>query len=413
MDQAVASNQASPIDAKEVKQRFPFFASNPDTVYLDNASTSQKPETVIKTINDFYSQSCSNAGRANYSLSSQAAKSIEQAREATAKFLNTSTRNIAFTSGATESLNLIALSWGLNNLADGDEVMVCLQDHKSAVFPWLNLKELLAKSNINIEIVPFKIHDVGDYDLKTVKEGLSEKTRLISMTHVHHLYGMDMEVDDIRKIVGPDVLISLDACQSAGHIPVDLEKLPVDFLSLSGHKMFAGNGVGVLFARDSRINDLRPVKVGGNSITITEAGPSMANLFEAGTLNIPAILSMKTAIEFINEIGIDNIAKHISILTRYTYEGLKAIPGIEFGPGPGRCDCPGGYGIIPFRLQDIEANDLGFMLGDEDILVRTGDHCKGEKSKTSEEELVRVSMQLYNSKEDIDLLIESIEEAIS
>ena len=396
-----------------VKERFPFFSHNPDLVFFDNASTTQKPDTVIACMQDYYSKSCSNAGRANYRLSSKTSKEIEETRSAVARFFNTEEESIAFTSGATESLNLIALSWGQANLKDGDEIMVCLEDHKSAVFPWLNLKSNLKKAGINIEIVPYKVHDVGDYDLATIKEGLSEKTRLIAMSHIHHVYGMDMEVKDIRKIVGDQVLISLDACQSAGHIPIDLAQLPVDFLSTSGHKMFAGNGVGILWAKKEIINQLAPVKVGGTGLTIKESGATMANLFEVGTLNIPAILSLKAAIEFIEEIGIKTIESYLAKLTRYAYEGLRAIPGIDFGPGPGRCDCPGGYGIIPFRLQGIEANDLGFMLDDEDILVRTGDHCRGKQSESPEEDYVRVSMQIYNTKEDVDKLLEALEEAIS
>lgn len=409
MDQATTHA----IDTKQIKQKFPFFASNPDTVYLDNASTTQKPDVVVETISQFYTKYYSNAGRANYKLSSQAAKAIEESRQKTAGFFKADARNIAFTSGATESLNLIALSWGLNNLKNGDQVMVCLQDHKSSVFPWLNLKKLLDGFGIRIEIVPFRIHDVGDYDLKTIKEGLTERTRLIAVSHVHHVFGMDMEIKEIREIVGDDVVVSLDACQSAGHIPVELDSLPVDFMSCSGHKMFAGSGLGVLWARDSRLKELRPAKVGGGSITITEAGATMADLFETGTLNIPAILSMKSAIEFIEEVGIYSIARHLAKLTRYTYEGLRDIPGCEFGPGPGRCDCPGGYGIIPFRLQGIEANDLGFLLDDENILVRTGDHCKGEKTGTSDDDLVRVSLQIYNSEEDVDRLLECLGEAVS
>lgn len=407
------------IDTKEklaastVRERFPFFAHNPDLVFFDNASTTQKPDNVLACINDYYSKSCSNAGRANYRLSSKTSKGIEETRTTVAKFFNTSEECIAFTSGATDSLNLLALSWGFSNLKDGDQVMVCLEDHKSAVFPWLNLKSNLQKSGINIEVVPFKVHDVGDYDLATVKEAVSDKTRLIAMSHVHHVYGMDMEVKEIRSIVGDNVLISLDACQSAGHIPIDLSTLPVDFLSTSGHKMFAGNGVGVFWAKKERISELSPVKVGGTGVTIKESGATMANLFEVGTLNIPAILSLKAAIEFINEIGIETIESHLAKLTRYAYEGLREIPGIDFGPGPGRCDCPGGFGIIPFKLQGIEANDLGFMLDDEDILVRTGEHCKGKKSESPDEDYVRVSMQVYNTREEVDRLIEALEEAIS
>ncbi len=403
------------IDVSAVRSRFPIFAAKPDVVFFDNAATSQKPAEVIRTMDDFYAKTCSNSGRASYRMSTQTAQAIEKSRTTVAQFLNARTEDIVFTGGATDSLNTVSLAWGLSSLNDGDEIMVCMQDHKSAVLPWLNLRRILGLFGRNIKIVPFKIHDVGDYDLRTVREGVTPKTRLIAMSHIHHVYGMDMEVNDIREIVGDKVLISLDASQSVGHIPVNLKELPVDFLSFSGHKMFAGNGIGGLWINPARQAELSPVRVGGMGATFSEesvvAASSLQEMLEAGTPNVPSIMSLVPAIEFINEIGIENIGNRLSNLTRYLYDSIKQIPGIDFGPGPGRCGCPGGYGILSFRIEDISVSDLGFMLDSENILVRTGDHCVSRADE--EDEYVRVSMQVYNTQEEIDTLIEVLEESVS
>lgn len=405
------------IDVTTVREQFPIIQEKPELVFFDNASTTQKPATVIKAIEEYYSNACSNAGRASYRMSSKTALAIQESRAKVAELINSRPEDLVFTSGATESLNTVALSWGLTNLNDGDEVMVCLQDHKSAVLPWFNLKRMLAGFGKSINIVTFEPHDVGDYDLRTIREKVSPKTRLIAMAHVHHVYGMDMEVSDIREIVGPDVLISLDASQSAGHIKVDVEELAVDFVSFSGHKMFAGNGTGILWVNPKRQPELTPVRVGGMGATLaaedeaTFFAGSLQDLLEAGTPNIPSIVSLAPAVEFIQKVGIEQIAGHLSKLTRRLYEGLKEIPGIDFGPGPGRCGCPGGYGILSFRIEGIEVSDLGFMLDSENIMVRTGDHCVSKAS--AEDEYARVSLQIYNTEEEIGRFIEVLEDSVS
>lgn len=411
-----ASASEATIDVSAIRALFPILKDKPGYIFFDNASTTQKPASVISAIDEFYTKSCSNAGRASYRMSSQTTNAIQNSRAKVAQLINARAEDIVFTSGATDSLNTVALSWGLANLNDGDEVMVCLQDHKSAVLPWFNLKRILAGFGKTINIVPFEIHDVGDYDLRTIREGVSPKTRLIAMSHIHHVYGMDMEVSDIREIVGPNVLISLDASQSVGHIPVDAEKLAVDFISFSGHKMFAGNGVGVLWVAQERQPELTPVRVGGMGAVLSSetenafCSSSLQDLLEAGTPNIASIVSLAPAVDFILETGVDNIAGHLARLTRKMYEAVKEIPGVDFGPGPGRCGCPGGYGIIAFRIEGLSVSDLGFMLDSESILVRTGDHCVSKASE--EDQYVRVSLQVYNTEEEIEAFVEVLEDSV-
>jgi cysteine desulfurase/selenocysteine lyase len=210
-----------------IRDRFPIFDQMPDTVFLDNASTTHKPDSVIQVFDTFYRRDCSNAGRAIYPSSMRAAQKIEKARHDVARLIGAHAREIAFTSGATDSFNTVAWSWGLTNLKDGDEILFCPQDHRSAILPWQNLQSVLAGMGKNITLVPFGIHAVGDYDFRDLRNALTERTRVIALSHIHHVFGVDMEISDIRKIVGADVVMSLDASQSVGHIKVDVNELDV------------------------------------------------------------------------------------------------------------------------------------------------------------------------------------------
>lgn len=403
------------IEVERVRRQFPLLQKNRDKIFFDNASTVQKPSAVIETVNNFNELQCSNAGRGSYSWSTRMAAAVEETRERLAKFFNTNGSQIAFTNGATDSLNLVAQCWGLHNLKDGDEVMVCLEDHRSSVLPWLNLKELLVRFGININIVPFLIHPSGTYDRKSICEALSSKTRLISLSHIHHVYGMEMDIVEIKKSIPDSVLISLDASQSAGHIEIDFDEIGVDFISLAGHKMFAANGVGLLWASPRAIEDTWPIRVGAKT-NVSERcerlvldRSSMAGIFECGTLNLPAILSFSTAIEFIESIGRRALEAHISALTKNLVSRLKTIPGIEFAPGIGICDCTKGYGIVSFKFSTAKVADVGAYLDSENIFVRTGDHCLG-RVQSDDEEYMRVSLQIYNGMDDVARFIEVLED---
>ncbi len=391
------------------RQEFPIFAGHPDLIFFDNASTSQKPASVLQTINEFYALQCTNAGRAAYRWSTKALKAIEETRLAVAQFLNAEGNEVIFTSGATESLNMVATCWGLTNLADGDEIMLCLEDHQSAIFPWLNLKRLLAEFGRQISIVPFPLDTMGDYPFAGIRSRVSTRTRLIAISHIHHVYGLDMEVNAVREIVGKDVVISLDASQSVGHTKVDVKALDVDFVSFSGHKMFAGNGTGILWIHNRRQGEMSPIRLGGySSATIAKEQLSLntANLpllLENGTQNIPSILSLRSAIEFIDKVGLENIERGVSDLTFYLLEQLKTLPHLEFAPGLAVCNCPVGYGIISFRSENISTTDLAFLLDSENIFVRTGDHCL--PSAGERPDYLRVSLHLYNTRDEIDRFI--------
>jgi cysteine desulfurase/selenocysteine lyase len=418
------SHTTEDVLSRHVRERFPALRAAADVLFLDNASTTQKPEQVIATIEAFYRTDCANAGRAIYPSALRAAQCIEKARCDAARLINADPAEVAFTTGATDSLNAVAFMWGLQNLEDGDEVMVCLQDHKAAVEPWQLAAKTLARFGKKITVKTFDIHPVGDYDFRSIRAALSERTRVVALAHIHHVFGVDMEINEIRRIVGAQVIISLDASQSIAHTKVDAQSLDVDFISFSGHKAFAGNGVGVLFARKSRHAELAPLRGGGHSTALSsdinaDERMNFIDKVEVGTLNIPAIASLSSAIDFIEEIGIENIESHVSALTSLLVEKLKPLPGVIFAPGPVTCGCPGGFGILSFRFEHVSSFDLASALANEQIHVRSGDHCRAGQRQYHDagsdgfEDFIRVSMQVYNTPGDVDTLAHTLEELVS
>jgi cysteine desulfurase / selenocysteine lyase len=408
---STAACNATPSHTLDVKQLFPAFTAQPDTIFADNASTTQKPQTVIDSIESFYRTDCANAGRAIYPSSLRAGQAIEKARQDVATFINGQPSEIAFTAGATDSLNAVAWMWGLANLQDGDEVLLCPQDHSSAVLPWQNMQATLARLGKRISIVPFDIHAVGDYDLRSIKRALSDRTRVIALSHIHHVFGLDMEIKEIRELVGANVVITLDASQSIGHTIVDAKSLDVDFISFSGHKMFAGNGVGVLFARAQRQGELIALRTGGQSAAFVSdmsvaARDAFINKVEGGTLNIPSVVSLSAAIQFIQQLGIEKIENHVSSLTSKLVEGVSKIPGVIFAPGPVPCGCPGGFGILSFRFEQASSLDVASALANERIYVRSGLHCRADVD--SGDDYIRVSLHVYNTQSDVQVFVETL-----
>ena len=384
------------LNIENIRSQFPIFANRPDTIFFDNAATSQRPQSVIDVMNLFYTHNCANAGRSAYQMSTNLKRRLDVTRARVASFIGAQPEDICFTSGATESLDIIVRKWGLNNLKNGDEIMLCLEDHESAVQPWFDLRDQLKKFGIKIRIVPIRMHPDGDYELKHIAEAKTKRTRLMAMTHIHHLYGLDMEVNEVRKILGKKVLIALDATQSVGHRQVDVTELPVDFLVFSGHKMFAGNGSGGLWVSPKLRKTLTPKPKPKIN--------TLSSILEAGTQNTPSILSLGAAIDFIDSVGIDTIEATVDKLTKYLYAKLKQLPGIEFSPGVDRCNCAHGYGVISFRFQQAQTADVAAMLAGENILVRANSHC-AFKQQTSDH-YMRVSLHVYNTESEIDRLID-------
>jgi cysteine desulfurase / selenocysteine lyase len=391
----------------DLKEQFPFFINNPDIVYFDNASTTQKPTAVISAINKYLNNYCANAGRGSYTLANKVTKEIEDIREKIKIFINAkSPDEIVFTSGTTASINFITYSWGLHNLKTDDEILVCFEDHDSNVLPWINMKNVLSLAGIQIKIANFKNTSAGDANIQDILSKITGKTRLVVLTHIHNLYGIKTDVEVIRKKINKDVLISLDAAQSAGHIPLNVQDLGVDFLSFSGHKMFASTGTGILFINKRIHNRISPFLVGGGTTIPGRSSQILKDipyLLEAGTHNILGIISVGAAIDFINKISIEKIHDQLLTLSQYLLDKLRTVPGIEFLPGIAFCRCAVGYGTIAFNINGIPSSDIGFILNENNIFVRAGTHCTGGVSNKNG--AVRVSLHIYNTTEEIDKLV--------
>ncbi len=384
---------------------------------MDSAATTQKPQLVLDALTDFYTRYNTNAGRSSYPIANKLTKEVEEVREKVRKFINAKEKDeIIFTSGSTDGFNKVAYTLGLHYLKDGDEVLYCPQDHKSFVLPWFNVQKLLKKIGITINLVPFKVNKMGSIDRDDLFSKVTNKTKIINTTHIHNIYGADSDINKIRDWLGDkDILINVDATQSVGHRLVDVQQLGADTLSFSGHKMFAIQGVGATFITKKIHEFMEPVFVGGgNGVKLHDGEVKVTNFsqaYESGTQNYAGILTLGKAIEFIEQIGIENIYIHLSELTQYLLKELRELKKIVFVYGPNFWSCADGAGILSFKVDGLSASEVGFILAENGILVRTGDHCISSRDEF--DDTVRVSMHVYNTTEDVDKLIIILKKMLS
>ncbi|MGW4248620.1 aminotransferase class V-fold PLP-dependent enzyme [Nocardia sp. NPDC004722] len=385
-------------------------------VYLDSASTTQKPLPVISAVHEYHSARTANAGRGTYPWASNLTRRIEEVRAAMAEFIGAAPDEVVFTGGATAGLNAVALSWALTNLADGDEILYSPRDHASNVYPWLQLRQLLTRFGRSITLVPYRVTALGEADTDDIAARVTARTRLITVSHLHHVFGALNTLEELRGRIDPAIALCFDCSQSGGHLRVDVEELGADFAVFSAHKMFGAPGTGVLYCRRRRHGELAPFLPGGNSAVALDdsglvAGP-MPQLLEGGTHNIPGMLALGAALEVLHEVGVDAITAHNRALTQRLIAGLRPITGLEFLPGPAYAPCETGYGIVSFTLAGISATDLGFVLSELGFLVRTGAHCVPAAHLPNEtladEDSVRVSTHLYTTFDEIDRFTECV-----
>ncbi|BAW07064.1 hypothetical protein NS14008_16385 [Nocardia seriolae] len=388
-------------------------------VYLDSASTTQKPLPVIDAVRRYHSEHTANAGRGTYPWASQLTRSVEQVRVAMAEFIGAAPQEVVFTGGATAGLNAVALSWALTNLRDGDEILYSPRDHASNVYPWLRLRGLLGGFGRTIRLVPYPVTALGEADIEALAARITPRTRLITVSHLHHVFGALTTLEELRGRIDPAIALCFDCSQSGGHLPVRVDELDADFAVFSAHKMFGAPGLGVLYCRARRHGELTPFLPGGNSAVAPDdsgllSGP-MPGLLEGGTHNLPGILALGAALEVLDELGVAAIASHNRALTLRLIAGLREIAGVEFRPGPAYAPCATGYGIVSFTLAGISATDLGFVLGELGFLVRTGAHCvptgtepTDRDSAGADEDSVRVSTHVYTTFDEIDRFTECV-----
>lgn len=374
-------------------------------VYLDNAATTQKPQVVIDTLNQYYQTINSNIHRGVHYLSQRATDEFEASREAVRRFINAAhSYEIIFTRGATDSMNLVAASFGRTFLQAGDEIVVSEMEHHANIVPWQFLCE---ERGCVLKVIPFD--EKGELCLDQLPSLLSNKTKIVAVTHVSNTLGT---INPVREIIhqahekGVPVLI--DGAQAVSHCPVDVQELDCDFYCFSGHKMYAPMGIGVMYGKEEWLNRMRPYQGGGEMIKqVTFAKTTYNELpfkFEAGTPSVGDAMGLKTAIEYMEKIGVPNIAAYEKELLDYAVERLTAVEGLRiYGTSSHKA------AIVSFNIEGIHPSDLGDIMDKLGVAVRTGHHCTQPiMDHFGIPGTVRASFALYNEKKEIDSLFEAI-----
>lgn len=394
---------------EDVRKDFPILSKtiyNKPLVYLDNASTTQKPLSVIEAMNNEYLNVNSNVHRGVHWLSQQATELHESARETLRKFINAkSTNEIIFTRGTTESINLVASSFVEGFMNAGDEVIVSEMEHHSNIVPW---QLQMARKGIALKVAP--IDDEGNLDMEAFKKLFSERTKLVSIAHVSNVLGTVNPIDEIIQFAhSQGVPVLVDGAQSAPHFAIDVQAMDCDFFALSGHKMYGPTGIGVLYGKEEWLDRMPPYQGGGEMIEtvsfdkVTFEKPPLK--FEAGTPDYIATHGLATAVDYLLGLGMDNIQKHEAMLTKYAMEQLSTIKDIRFIGTPRQKDA-----VVSFLVGDIHPFDLGTLLDRLGIALRTGHHCAQPlMQRLGIQGTVRASFGLYNTKEEIDVLVKGIE----
>lgn len=387
-----------------IKDKFPIL--NSSLVYLDSAATTQKPKEVIDTISNYYKEINSNPHRGSYTISVLSTKAYEKAREKVKKFINSDyLEEVIFTKGSTEALNLIAYSYGLNNINEGDEILVSISEHHSNLIPWQQIAKI-KKANLKY----FYINSNYKNDLDHIKSKITAKTKLVCIAHVSNVIGMINPVKEITKLAHEvGALVVVDAAQSIAHLKVDVKNMDCDFLVFSGHKMFAPMGIGVLYGKKNILDKMPPFLFGGDMIEyVYEQETTFAKLpskFEGGTQNIEGAIGLAKAIDFIEDIGIDNIRNHEISLLKYAFKELSKLEYVKIlSPMDDMVS-----GAISFTVDSIHPHDLATILDSKGICVRAGNHCAQPLMRyLNINSTLRASFSIYNTKEDIDKLIEGL-----
>ncbi|MDY4663619.1 MAG: cysteine desulfurase [Alloprevotella sp.] len=397
------------LNLEEIRKDFPILSRtvyNRPLVYLDNAATTQKPRAVVEAMTEEYYSVNANVHRGVHYLSQQATELHEQARANVQKFINArSEAEIIFTRGTTESLNLVAFSFGEAFLKEGDEVLVSVMEHHSNIVPWQMLRD---RKGIVLKVIPMT--DEGEIDLETYKSLFSPRTRLVSIAHVSNVLGTVNPVKEMAAIAhahGAKVLV--DGAQSVPHRRVDVQDIGCDFLTFSGHKIYGPTGIGVLYGREELLEKMPPYQGGGEMIarvsfekTTYERLPFK---FEAGTPDFVGSHALAVALDYVRGIGQDIIAAHEADLTRYAMEQMSLIPGMKIYGTAREKDA-----VISFNVGDIHPLDLGTLLDRLGIAIRTGHHCAQPlMARCGVESMARASFALYNTRAEVDALVAGID----
>ena len=404
-------NLTQSLNVNEILKDFPILnqkVNNNRLAYLDTTATSQTPIQVIDVIADYYKRYNSNVHRGVHTLGSLATDGYESARETVRRFINAKYfEEIIFTRGTTSSINIVAHSYGDANISEGDEIVVTEMEHHANIVPW---QQLAKRKHASLKFIPMT--DDGELTIENIKATINDNTKIVAITHVSNVLGTINDIKTITDIAHEHgAIVSVDGAQAAPHMDLDMQSLDVDFYSFSGHKMLGPTGIGVLYGKRALLDKMEPVEFGGDMIDFVEKyDASWADLptkFEAGTPLIAQAIGLTEAIRYIENLGFDAIQAHEHELTTYAYDKMSEIEGIEiYGPPKDRR-----AGVITFNMVDVHAHDVATAVDTEGVAVRAGHHCAQPLMKwLNQSSTARASFYIYNTKEDIDQLVESLKQ---
>ena len=395
---------------KSFKQLFPILnqeVNGHPLVYLDSAATSQKPTSVIEAVSNYYRLDNSNVHRGVHTLGTRATDAYEGAREKIRKFINAkSTQEIVYTRGTTTALNLVASSYGKANIGEGDEIIITYMEHHSNLIPW---QQVAKQTGATLKYFP--LQEDGTLTIEDVRSTITPNTKIVALTMVSNVLGTMNPIKEIAQIAHENgAVIVVDGAQGAPHLGIDVQDLDCDFLAFSGHKMCAPTGIGVLYGKKQLLENMEPIEFGGEMIDFVGLHEStwkeLPWKFEGGTPIIAGAIGLGAAIDFLQEIGLDNILEHEHKLAAYALEKMSTIEGLTiYGP----TEAEKRAGVITFNLSDVHPHDVATVLDAEGIAVRAGHHCAQPLMKwLNVSATARASFYLYNTEEDIDKLVEGL-----
>ena len=393
---------------ENIKKEFPIFDNkihNNDLVYLDSANSSQKPQSVIDRVNDFYAKEFSNVGRSVHYLAVAATNLYETTRSSVQKYINAKDKNeIVFTKGATEAINLVANTFGQKYLKEGDEILITELEHHSNYVPWHFLRK---SKGIKIEFA--EINDEGEITIESIEKKITPKTKLIAITHLSNVTGAILPIKEITELAhSKDIAVLVDGCQSAPHLKLDMQDLDCDFYAISCHKMYGPTGLGILYAKKKWLEELPPYQGGGGMIKEVKRDSisygDLPNKYEAGTMATAQVIAFDQSIKFLEKIGIENIVKHEKELIEYGQEILRKNNSVELIGNPKNKGA-----VLSFTIKSVRPHDIATILDEDGVAIRAGHHCcQILHDKLGISASARASLGVYNTKDDLDQLNSSI-----
>ena len=395
------------INLNEIKSMFPIFQTitNKNLVYLDNASTTQKPQMVLDAIQNYYQNGNANVHRGLYSLGQKSTEAYESVRQKIANFISAEdSSSIIFTKGTTEAINLVASAWGDSNINEGDEILISEMEHHSNIIPW----QLLAKrKKAVLKYIP--LNSNRELNLELLDSLLTDRTKILALVHQSNVTGIVNNIKIIAdKIKNTNLVFLVDGAQSVTHLPINVQKLGCDFFVFSSHKMYGPTGAGVLYAKNKILNTMEPYQGGGEMIENVTLNHSTWNdapwKFEAGTPNIAQVVGLGSAVDFIYDIGLDVIEKNLNQLTQLALDEMKDIPGINLFHSGDASET-----VISFTTDGVHPQDLAMFMNEDEIAFRVGHHCAQPLMKSfGVTSTARISFAVYNTTKDVEKFITSL-----